>query len=105
MKYSKMTLMGAIILTFSIVIVLFWFSRQNPIEEVPESQNDTQAKIVSIQNDLQDILGKCDNIISLMNNTELVTRVEELTRENEVLRQEVESQAHQLQLYDGMFKK
>ena len=73
--------------------------------EQQEVIDNTPSKLVSIQNDLQDVLGKCDNIISLMNNTELVTRVEELTRENEVLRQEVESQAHQLQLYDGMFKK
>ena len=73
--------------------------------EQQEVIDNTPSKLASIQNDLQDILGKCDNIISLMNNTELVTRVEELTRENEVLRQEVESQAHQLQLYDGMFKK
>jgi regulator of replication initiation timing len=66
---------------------------------LPDKQkvtNDTQEKIGTIQNDLQGILDKCDDIISLSKNAELVTRIEELTRENVVLRQEVENLKAQL---------
>jgi regulator of replication initiation timing len=57
----------------------------------------TQQKIGTIQNDLQGTLVKCDDIISLSKNAELVTKAEELTRENVVLRQEVENLKAQLQ--------
>jgi len=103
---SKVT---TVIMVLIIILTVFIEVSLIIVAALPREQQEvidnTPSKLVSIQNDLQDILGKCDNIISLMNNTELVTRIEKLTRENEVLRQEVESQAHQLQLYDGMFKK
>ncbi len=93
-----------------IVIILFFvafLSASNVCclkpKPVPESQNDAQDKIAAIQNDLQGISDKCDNIISLLKNVDFA-EVERLTEDKIMLEQENADLRAQLEAAGSFWK-
>ncbi len=70
---------------------------------VPESQNDEQDKMAAIQNDLQGISDKYDNIISLLKNVDF-TEVERLTEDKIMLEQENADLKAQLEAAGSFWK-
>lgn len=83
----------ALILTLTVTLCVT-LQAQNSAKTITDLSSKIDGLKGQFQTSQKDITVRVDNSV-------LLDRLEQLTRENEVLRQETVSQAHQLEIFDG----
>lgn len=94
MKKQIALFLVAFIATVNVCVTILATNNIKTIQNLSEEISGLKSKI-------EVLATKCNNLTVSVDNSVLLDKLEQLTRENVVLRQEVADLTHQLDLYDG----